>query len=411
MSELINNSEHRQEILKELIKSLHEGKTVDDVKKDFSKYFGNVSTTEISQIEQALVKEGLPVEEVQRLCDVHAAVFKGSIEEIHAAKDYNRIIGHPVNVLMEENKAIEKVVNEEIIPYLKNYLEQKDNTSLLMLRISFDRLSEVNIHYSRKEYLIFPHLEKRAITTPPKVMWGVDDEIRTDIKELIAYLSTPQINEQKLKDKVESVLHKVSEMIFKENNILIPLLSETLTFYDWVKIDEATPELGYCLVKPARSWKVEAKEITSKDTDEKPPEMVRFDAGGLIPEEIYAIFNTLPFDLTFVDADNKVKYFTQGKDRIFQRPKTIIGRDVSMCHPPASVHIVEKMIEEFKNGEKDHEDFWINIGEAFVYIRYFAVRNSVGTYLGTLEVTQNIKPITSLKGEKRLTSEKLKATD
>jgi DUF438 domain-containing protein len=137
--------------------------------------------------------------------------------------------------------------------------------------------------------------------------------------------------------------------------------------------------------------------------------MVSFDAGGLIPEEINAILNTLPFDLTFVDPDNKVIYFTQGKDRIFQRPKTIIGRDVSMCHPPASVHIVEKMIEEFKNGEKDHEDFWINIGEAFVYIRYFAVRNSGGTYLGTLEVTQNIKPITNLKGEKRLTSEKLKA--
>lgn len=408
MSELINNSKHRQEILKKLIKSLHEGKTVEDVKEEFKKHFSNVSTSEISQIEQALVKEGMAVEEVQRLCDVHASVFDGSIEDIHSSKDFSKIIGHPVNILMEENIAITKVIEEEIIPYLEQYLKTKDNTSILMLRIGFDRLWEVDIHYSRKEYLIFPHLEKRAITTPPKVMWGVDDEIRADIKDVIKYLSQPQINDEELKTKIESTTKKVLDMVFKENNILIPLLIDTLTFYDWIKIDEATPEHGYCLVKPARSWKVEpteneeATKVEKEIKKEVVKDEIEFDAGSLTQNEINAIFNTIPFDMTFVGADDKVKYFTQGKERIFDRPKTIIGREVSMCHPPASHHAVESLVKRLKSGERDHEDFWIQAKGMFILIRYYAVRNKDGNYLGTLEVTQDIKPVRELEGEKRL---------
>lgn len=406
MSELINNKEHRQEILKRLIKSLHEGKTVDDVKEEFRKHFANVSTAEISQIEQALVKEGMAIEEVQRLCDVHASVFEGSIEDIHASKDFSHIIGHPVNVLMEENKAIAKVVEEEILPYLESYLKKKDNNSMLMLRIGFDRLWQVDIHYGRKEYLIFPHLEKRAVTAPPKVMWGVHDEIRADIKDVIAYLSQPEIDDEVLKAKVETTAKKVIDMISKETNILIPLLVDTLTFYDWIQVDEATPEYGYCLVKPARSWKVETTEQETPKVEEKEPENIAgkipFDAGSLTPTEINAILNTIPLDMTFVDANDRVKYFTQGQHRIFDRPKTIIGREVSMCHPPASHHVVEELVKRLKSGERDHEDFWIQSRGMFILIRYYAVRDKDGNYLGTLEVTQDIKPLRELEGEKRL---------
>ena len=132
---------------------------------------------------------------------------------------------------------------------------------------------------------------------------------------------------------------------------------------------------------------------------------VKFDAGSMTPEEINALLNTVPIDMTFVDKNDKVKYFTQGKERIFVRPKTIIGRDVALCHPPASVNVVEKIVNSFKSGEKDHEDFWIQLGDKFVLIRYFAVRNEKGEYLGTLEVTQDIKPLQELEGEKRLVSE------
>lgn len=405
MSELINNSEHRKKKLQQLIKSLHDGKDVEAVKAEFKKEFGEVSTEEISEIEKALIKEGLPVEEVQRLCDVHASIFEGSVTEIHK-RHSEEIIGHPINVLKEENKAIEKVINEEILPHLASYMEKEDKTSMLLLRVGLDRLAEVDIHYKRKENLIFPYLEKHGVTAPPRVMWGVDDEIRADIKELIIITSQPQVDKHELETKVKVTVKKVLDMISKENNILIPLLNDTLTFYEWIKIDEATPEIGYCLVRPVKSWKVDEKQEVKKETEELKPQEneVIFDAGQMTPEEINAVFNTLPFDLTFVDRHDNVRYFTQGKERIFARPKTIIGRKVSMCHPPASVHVVEEIINSFKSGEKDHEDFWIRMGNMFVYIRYFAVRNNVGEYLGTLEVTQNIKPITELEGEKRLVS-------
>lgn len=404
MSEFINNSEYRQKKLKELISSLHEGKTAEEVKEEFRKEFGNVSTTEISQIEQELVKEGLPIEEVQRLCDVHASVFNGSIADIHAKKDYTKIEGHPVNVFTEENKAIEKLILDEIRPHTDAYVEHPNPNSQLLLAISFEKLGEIHHHYARKEYLFFPYLEKYNITAPPKVMWGVDDEIRADLKVTLEYLRSAEPNSDVLKEKVDHVTKKILDMVSKENNILLPLLSETLTFYEWIKIDEASPEFGHCLVKPKRSWKVEAKvpEIKKEEANDK---TVQFDAGSLTPDEINAIFNTLPVDITFVDAQNKVKYFSQNAERIFQRPPTIIGRAVSLCHPPKSVGIVEKIIDSFKSGEKDHEDFWIRKGDIFVYIRYYAVRDKDRNFLGTLEVTQNIKPITELRGEKRLMDE------
>jgi hypothetical protein len=129
---------------------------------------------------------------------------------------------------------------------------------------------------------------------------------------------------------------------------------------------------------------------------------VQFDAGFMLPEEINAMLNVLPVDITFVDKNGKVKYFSQGKERIFARPKTIIGREVKNCHPPASVHIVEKIVEDLRSGKKDHEDFWINLGDKYVLIKYFAVRDEKGEFLGVVEVSQDIKPIQEIKGEKRL---------
>ena len=173
-------------------------------------------------------------------------------------------------------------------------------------------------------------------------------------------------------------------------------------FFDWVLVDSSSDEIGYFLEKPKASWKkaesdeaIEEEHITGE---------VKFDAGSLSPEVLNQLLNTLPLDMTFVDHEGHVKYFTQGKERIFDRPKTIIGRHVNMCHPPQSVHVVEEIVESFKSGEKDNEDFWIRMKDMFVYIRYFAVRSKNGEYLGTLEVTQNIKPIVELEGEKRLVS-------
>jgi hypothetical protein len=237
-------------------------------------------------------------------------------------------------------------------------------------------------------------------------MWAVDDEVRSELKECLTLLSSDKHDPEKTYKLITDVLRKIKDMISKENNILIPLLIDTLAFFDWVLIDGASDETGYFLEPPKQKWadKSEPSAEESPAAFDLRQEEIPFDAGRLMPEEANSIFNTLPLDITFVDAEGRVKYFSQGKERIFDRPITIIGRHVSMCHPPASVKIVEDIIESFRNGDKDHEDFWINLKGMFVHIRYFAIRNKSGEYLGTLEVTQNIKPIRELEGEKRLVS-------
>jgi DUF438 domain-containing protein len=191
-------------------------------------------------------------------------------------------------------------------------------------------------------------------------------------------------------------------MIFKEEEIMVPMLLDTLSMEEWVEVEKSSAEIGYTLLHAVKRWlpKIEQKNseprVLSNDNE------ISFDAGALTQDEINSILNTLPLDMTFVGADDKVKYFTQGKERIFDRPLTIIGREVKNCHPPKSVHIVEQIVEDLRNGVKDNEDFWIRMGDLFVYIRYFAVSNKQGEFLGTLEITQNIKPITELEGEKRL---------
>ena len=246
-------------------------------------------------------------------------------------------------------------------------------------------------------------------------MWGVDDEIREMLKGVISKLekeATPEIAEE-----VNELTNRINEMIFKEEEIMFPMILEKFTQDEWIEIEKAGDDIGYTLIASAKQWTPQDKNVldTTKSDENKGADNVvtvqkdssskiLFDAGSLTAEEINSILNTVPIDMTFVGADNRVKYFTQGKERIFARPVTIIGREVKNCHPPKSVHIVEQIVEDLKSGKKDNEDFWIKMGDVFVYIRYFAVRNKKGEFLGTLEISQNIKPIIELEGEKRLMS-------
>ncbi|MBU1020462.1 MAG: DUF438 domain-containing protein [Firmicutes bacterium] len=396
MSEIINN---RQEQLKAIIKQIHNGLPLENAKVIFKEQFGTVTTEEITTMERNLMEEGMDVSEVQKLCDIHAAVFDGSISDIHKAKDVTDILGHPANVLHQENSRIQEVIDEEIKPFINKF----DSTSQLLMTIGFERLSEINKHYARKENLLFPGLEKRGNTSIPKVMWGVDNEIRSAIKDILSQLKATNRNDDELSKLILTTITRIEDMIVKENNILLPLLSNTLSLYDWILADQGSDEIGYFLEQPKFSWKKESQEEPlPESTQQKNTELVSFDAGELLPVEINAILNTIPFDMTFIDKNGHVKYFTQGKERIFDRPKTIIGRHVNMCHPPQSVHIVENIVNSFKDGSKDHEDFWINMHKMFVHIRYYAIRDENGEYLGTLEVTQDVKPIRELQGEKRL---------
>ncbi|OQB24666.1 MAG: Hemerythrin HHE cation binding domain protein [Firmicutes bacterium ADurb.Bin182] len=399
MSEMINNREYRRKVLKDLITDLHNGKSVDEVKQRFEDTFSGVSAAEISEVEQALIMDGMPVAEVQRLCDVHAAVFKGSIEDIHRPKEASEVPGHPVHTLKNENRALERLIEKNIKPHLEK-LSNDRAEAVKLLRKDLELLSAVDIHYKRKENILFPYLEKYGITAPPKVMWGVDDEIRALIKKAETALDdTPAVAAAAIREATD----KINEMIFKEENILIPMMLEQLTEDEWEKIYNDSDEIGYCLIDKPVAWKPQGKEAAARKKENAGQEgALVFPSGVLTLSETRCILNTLPFDITFVDKDDTVKYFSEGRDRIFARTKAVIGRKVTNCHPPASVHIVEKIIKDFKDGKKDHEDFWIKMGKRYVFIRYFAVRSEEGEFLGTLEVTQDIAPIVSIGGEKRL---------
>jgi len=409
MSEFINNREYRQKVLKELITELHNGKSVEEVKPRFAKLIEGISPAEISEMEQALIMEGTPVEEIQRLCDVHAAVFKGSIAEIHAAADEDTP-GHPIHTFKRENRALEDLIADKLIPHLVGFESGGSQESREALLKGLEKLKEIDKHYAKKENLLFPFLEKYGITAPPQVMWGVDDEIRAELKEVLGLLAEDKGNRDELVQKIKNVLERINEMIYKEEKILFPMSLENLTEDEWASIEEGSPEFGYTLVEPLKEWKPKRVNIEAKAQAEGEEQVssgyVKFDAGLLLPEEINAMLNTLPVDLTFVDKDGIVKYFSQAKERIFPRPKTIIGRTVENCHPPASVHIVQGIVEDLQSGKKDHEDFWIKMrDDVYAYIRYFAVRNAKGEFMGVVEVTQNIKSIQELTGEKRLLEE------
>lgn len=393
MSEVINN---RQEKLKELILKLHDGADLDAVKAEFKEHFGTVSTAEISAMERSLVEEGMAPSEIQRLCDVHASLFEGSIEQIHHTSKPDHTPGHPVYTFRWENIKIKKLIEREILPLLENGFLRADLFALI------GRLLEIDKHYARKENVVFPYMEKHGITAPPKVMWGVDDEIRNDLKSLLRF--SHDWPEEELINKTKAAVKKVQDMISKEENILFPMILDTFSEAEWATIFAQSKEFE-------TSWVVNPPAYLPQLVIEEKKDLViqsgsvPLSAGALTFEETNAIFNTVPFDMTFVGADDKVKFFTQGKERVFSRPLSVIGREVKNCHPPQSVHIVEKIVEELRSGKKDHEDFWINFKGMFVHIRYYAVRNEKGEYLGTLEVTQDIEPIRMLEGEKRLMDE------
>lgn len=396
MSELINNREHRRDVLKGIISELHGGKSVDEVKKKFEETFEGVSASEISEVEQALIMDGMPVYEVQRLCDVHAAVFKGSIEDIHNEEKAASQPGHPIDTMKRENRAVERLISVRIKPRLENLGQGVDDAAAI--ENDLRELLQIDVHYQKKENILFPYLEKYGITAPPKVMWGVDDEVRQLIKR--AKEAAGKGDMHALKETADEAVTRITEMIFKEENILFPMMLETLSPDEWKRISEDISEYGYCLIDDAPKMEGQA------DIKAAPPaDGIVMPTGALKPEEITGLLNNLPFDITFVDKDDTVKYFSEGKERIFPRTKAIIGRKVTNCHPPASVHIVEQIVADLKSGKKEHEDFWIRMGERYVYIRYYAVRNERGEYLGTMEVTQDIAPVQSIQGEKRLVTD------
>jgi uncharacterized protein len=409
MSENIDNSKFRKAKLKELILKLHEGESQEQVRNELLVSLSRIPYGEVVEVEQELISEGLPIEEVLKLCDAHSAVLEGRVD-LSAIKTIPD--GHPVDVMIQENKALKRVAENVLselsaVEYLKDeYLQD----AILRLRGGYNQLIDVDKHYQRKEYLLFPFLENLGITGPPKVMWGKHDEIRELLKGSIEILNVPDLGKDDLVASAELVLipaaKGVIDMIVKEEEILFPMSMDALGETDWYQIRKQSVEIGFCLYDPPTEWTPEGLEEQGINEAQREGGNIQLPSGGFTAEELLAILNTVPVDMTFVDRNDKVKYFTQGSERIFQRNRAILNRDVRHCHPPASTHIVDKILEDFKSGKQNRAPFWINKGGQFIHIEYFALRNDKGEYLGTLEVSQNLSEYRKLEGEQRILSYK-----
>ena len=406
MSELINNS-NRKALLKHMILQLHEGEAPDQVKNRLVEVLKKVPYNEVVEVEQELINEGLPIEEVLKLCDIHTYVLDGSIDTSGAPEVP---AGHPVDTFKQENAALKAVIKSLESSYEKaKELKDEDDLSGFVndLRSGFNQLMDVDKHYRRKENLLFPFLEKHEITGPPKVMWGKHDEARELLKAANDALRETSMTKEELLAASDLLLKPastaVTAMIMKEEEILLPMCLETILTSEWYEIYQQTPEIGFCLYDPKVEWHPQGADDDVKETQASNGKIV-LPSGSFTSQELLAILNTLPIDMTFLDRNDKVAYFSQGEERIFDRNRAILQRDVRMCHPPHSVHTVEQIISDFKSRKESRAPFWIQMGEKFVHIEYFALRDNNGEYLGTLEVSQELSGKRKLQGEQRLLS-------
>lgn len=406
MNELINDIQKRKDLLKHMILQLHKGEAPSIVKNRLAELLSSIPYDEVVDVEQELISEGLPMEEVLKFCDIHQMVLEGHIGE---RKDSLIPEGHPMDTFKKENIELGKVISE--LDHLFTQAKQLKKTDVrdwqIKVHTQLNSLMDVDKHYRKKEYLVFPFLEKYEITGPPKVMWGKHDEIREMLK---ASLEAVSVREQITADEASSLtdlillpaVKAVSDMIAKEEEILFPMCLDKLTEDDWYAIYQQTGEFGYCLYDPQTEWTPESK--SSSEVIYNKGSNIHLTTGIFSLNELETLFRTLPIDLTFVDRDDKVKFFSLGPDRVFARNRAIIGRDVRMCHPPASVHVVEKILDDFKNNQHNSAAFWINMKGRFIYIEYFALRDKDGQYLGTIEFTQDLTELRNLTGEQRLLS-------
>ncbi len=405
MSELIDNRAHRISALKEIIQHLHSGAAPELVKERLRAIVGQTDAAEIMAMEQQLMAEGMPVEEVRSMCDLHSQVTRDVLVQI--APPPSVLPGHPIDTFRRENAALEDVIAtmRKIFTEIAGQAGNADVKEIVFrLRQSANELMDLDKHYQRKEHALFSCLERHGITGPSKVMWAKDDDARKLLKQMneLAHDCGPTAAAvQQFAPQAERALSAVEEMIFKEENILFPMSLQTLTENEWAEIWVASPQYGWCLVEPQAGYTPPANADAATGAVPKDG-TIMMPTGHVSVEQLVAVLSTLPLDLTFVDAEDRVAFFSEGPERIFARSKAIVGRKVQHCHPPRSADTVNKILDDFRSGRQNVAEFWINFQGKFVHIRYFAVRNPAGEYLGTVELTQDLAPLRQLFGERRL---------
>jgi PAS domain S-box-containing protein len=396
----------RKEALKELIKSLHEGADPEETKSAFKELLIDVTPVEIARVEEELIREGMPREEIHRLCDVHLAVFRESLE----SQGHLAPAGHPIHILMEEHNALLRLAGElaQIAQEMSSGQLEGDPMARL-LRVKED-LQASESHYVREENVLFPYLEKHGVTQPPAIMWMEHDRIRAVKKSLYELVEARADKAwQKFVGQLRETSVTLNELLHdhfqKENRVLFPTALRILAKDEWIDARQQFDELGYCPFTPEGA-RIGFGESAAPGMETKAEGETAFETGTFSLQELEALLNTLPIEITFVDAEDSVRYFNQTAERIFPRAKAAIGRKVQMCHPQKSLHVVNRIVQKFRDGRRDVAEFWIQMQAKFIHIRYFAVRDQAGKYQGTLEVVQDATHIRALEGERRLLDEK-----
>lgn len=385
------NTEDRNTKLKRLIQRLNQGEDLESVRTDFVRDFESVSVHDIVKAEQGLIDDGLPMQEVQRLCDLHSALFHGKTEAELWAEEEQQAAGnsvpegHPVDVLRRENKALENLVDhalsalkEENIPALSEDLKA---------------LRRIDVLYSKKESILMPMLLHHGITGPNDVMWGVDDEIKAEVARLAQTIQAENFSAEK--PAVEAVLNRMKEMIYKEENIFFPLCLENLTEEEWVDAYRDLPEMGFVFIEGAPKWDEGEKALTARKTtipDAMTEGFLCFPGGKLNMAQLNGLFKVLPIDITFIDEEDINRFFTN-EGKVFSRPLSALDRSTYECHPERVKPMVKQLLDDFKSGARDTMEVWTPNDDHPVRVIYAAVRDEKGKYLGAAELVEDFTQV------------------
>ena len=373
-------------------KGVVEGKSGKELFERYKKSLETITPREVMEVFHKLVMDNYPIEKLKK------AVNKILHTVYIPLRDYkmlpyseNGVIG----LLIKDNVEMEKRLND-IKPLIKLLNKNADKKTIKELKERFEELSGFTLHYVVKENTIFPFLEKKSEHFGcTQIMWSFDDDIKNNLKKAISLLDN-DFNLKEFNLLSGRLFFDMFAISFRENRILFPYLLEIAEEKEINEMLWEIHELGLPFVK------VEKQGESAEVKEEVKGKFIDLGTGKLNAEQIMLIFNHLPVDITYVDENNEVKFFSTPKERIFPRTKSVLGRKVQNCHPPESIDTVNRIVESFKKGEKDRADFWINFKGRFILIQYFAVRNNKGEYKGVIEVSQDITEIKSLEGEKRL---------
>ncbi len=440
MSEMLGSKDDMKAMVKELITRLNGGENHDQVKEEFKNIVRELSPQEVARIESEMIKGRMPREVIHELCDVHLEPLKDALQgPVPLIPE-----SHPLRILLGEHREFLKAATQLRIHAQKiKEAGTLDDvaTNITVIRGIIDEFKKEELHYQREENVLFPYLEKHGVTQPPAIMWADHDRIRemkkgiTRLLDEMSQVSEKEFNEfgAMFLETVQLYHETITSHFHKENNILFPASVQLVERREWRDISKQFDDIGYFKVlppEPTGGVDVGDSEGGNGDVDsdgngdsesadisegggkmggkdevgekEKRNDEITFLSGSIRMHEIEPILNSLPIDMTFVDKDDKVRYFSLGKDRIFIRTNAIIGREVANCHPPKSLHVVSEIVSDFKSGKRDSAEFWLNLDGKMVYIRYYAVRDKKGEYLGTVEVSQDITDIQKITGEKRI---------